>query len=1479
MATSTRIGLDEFTDLSDEFTDFEPTPQAKPQFSMEKGGKASRFANEFTDFSDEFSDIESNEPNESIAKRAAHTPYDVPELTPEQTKKMSPAERLQYVKDLATEREYRQSKGVTKGLLSGATLGLSEKIPGLAPEEGDFLMGFGEFMGSALPISKLYSVLGGPLVKLAAKSPKYANALQSLARMTGFGLTGATYEGAKETIKTGEVPSPDELVKYGAQWAAFDGALQLLGKAAAPFLNKMKSVAETNKIPEREVLNTVMDSLADRKISIEEDPAAAIKAAEDILADYPRKMQSAREERISALKAKEAEAEAKITEPFKQKIENVEGQQKHVIEGRKEEVKRAEESFDKKREQLQERSTDLDREIDTKLETFAEKEEAITSQFESQKEQQIDKLRKQSEKELSAKTRDIEKTITTLEKEIDKRKAKSVKEVAAVESQIVKAKEKGQPTKRLENAKDSLQNKADRHIESLQSAIDKQQQRIDVFRDKAAAALETKIDKIAAKDLPSSALAPIEKGMNTLEKEIAKKKKIIADSETQLAKEKNLKIAELKKDAEAKLKQLEGKKGEIEAKQAERLKLQRAKVYRERHPEIKVTAGKKLPAVRAQAVTEPIIETTGKGAAERIEHPKKGIDKIIEKMNNFVQAAKTPKQSLKRLGEGINEAVFNALAPLEKAEAGVPVPERVSTKIKLAQSVASEIDSVLENGIFSNLTGKFEHGGLKEAYGDLTWKKLSKGLKEGEFSLEDLDAYRTSKIALKRQSEGKKTGIDTKKSVQDIARLKSKYEPIDKRIRDFQKATLVTYGKDLLGKDLIADWNKDYYSPLYRIMEEGKDAILSAGSLKPKQPFKKMVGSERKIIPPSESDPYNAALLIRNARKNDAVLQYRDLVLKGELPGRIKAAKVDPVPAYVLDELGIDSDMKNLAEALYNQTRTDAFTPEVNTLRGWKDGKPFLIEVPEDIYKVFSTLAPQDRSGLAQIFSTTNRLFSRGISMAPRKFVSIMSRDALSSLVYSKTGSNPLSVVEALSDIHKASPVYKEFLAMGGDVYASRLAERIDRAKKIEDLITPGKEGILVPFEKMGDYLRKYSESLGDISLAVPLGEYKRALAKYGSTPEGRIMAAMEARRVTYDPTRKGGSKIVRDIGNFVPFWNVSLQDMSMLGRNLDTPSAWAKGIVAISTPTLLLKMANENNPDYQDLNAVDKAAFWHLYFGDKHLRVPIPWLLGTTFKVAAEGFYETVQDMRNKGDKRAAEAWKGLYSNFTENLSGSLPPIAKAYIETATGKSPMSPLSAILGTESRAPDVIPRRLENLPAKYQVTAKTSQLARQFGDLWGVSPVKLERMIKNFGGNVATDLLALTDEIAYFSGMAEDERPEQREANYLLLGNFVSNSPTSRTKYANEFYSLLNEARESKAAERLIKSKGIIDPELNEIQYRGTPLFKYNSEISKLFKAMRAAEENKALSGAEKKEKLDGYQVKINALYKKAVEQARKAAKD
>ena len=188
-------------------------------------------------------------------------------------------ERMEQAEELNREREMRQSKGFTKGALSGLTLSASEHIPGLKPDEEDLMVGLGEAVGSYLPIAKLYNFIGKPLVNLAAKSPIARQGLMALARMTGFGATGATYKAGKELVQ-GEVPTAAELGKEAATWAAIDAVLQSVGLGIA-FQQSVGRIAEQEGMTSKEVLGKLWDATKrrfKRPIHAEEISQAEVEA-------------------------------------------------------------------------------------------------------------------------------------------------------------------------------------------------------------------------------------------------------------------------------------------------------------------------------------------------------------------------------------------------------------------------------------------------------------------------------------------------------------------------------------------------------------------------------------------------------------------------------------------------------------------------------------------------------------------------------------------------------------------------------------------------------------------------------------------------------------------------------------------------------------------------------------------------------------------------------------------------------------------------------------------------------------------------------------------------------------------------------------------------------------------------------------------------------------------------------------------------
>ena len=233
------------------------------------------------------------------------------EIPREDLKKMSASERYEYAQELNLHREYMQSKGTTKGLISGLTFGLSEKIPALKPQEGEHGALFGEFLGSVLPIEGLAKVISWPLLKLAGSSPVYKKGLEAFARITGMGATGATYEGIKETFKTGELPSAEDLAKHGAAWAALETVLQGAGMLGR-FISKMREAGGSTV----EKVNELMS-----KVNLNENNPEVLKEQLDkaINEVFPERKQLSAEE-VTAAKDKVYEEIGQLPDGNKKKL-------------------------------------------------------------------------------------------------------------------------------------------------------------------------------------------------------------------------------------------------------------------------------------------------------------------------------------------------------------------------------------------------------------------------------------------------------------------------------------------------------------------------------------------------------------------------------------------------------------------------------------------------------------------------------------------------------------------------------------------------------------------------------------------------------------------------------------------------------------------------------------------------------------------------------------------------------------------------------------------------------------------------------------------------------------------------------------------------------------------------------------------------------------------------------------------------------
>jgi len=124
-----------------------------------------------------------------------------------------------------------------------------------------------------------------PAIGRAAASTVAPRVLESIVRLTQAAATGEATTTTQSLLKTGELPSQEDLVKNGLQWAAVDAILQTLhlgGVLTYDFGRAVNNIAEKEGVPATKVLSELWDAT---KGYVREKFGRDIKVPRDIRAE------------------------------------------------------------------------------------------------------------------------------------------------------------------------------------------------------------------------------------------------------------------------------------------------------------------------------------------------------------------------------------------------------------------------------------------------------------------------------------------------------------------------------------------------------------------------------------------------------------------------------------------------------------------------------------------------------------------------------------------------------------------------------------------------------------------------------------------------------------------------------------------------------------------------------------------------------------------------------------------------------------------------------------------------------------------------------------------------------------------------------------------------------------------------------------------------------------------------------------------
>lgn len=652
--------------------------------------------------------------------------------------------------------------------------------------------------------------------------------------------------------------------------------------------------------------------------------------------------------------------------------------------------------------------------------------------------------------------------------------------------------------------------------------------------------------------------------------------------------------------------------------------------------------------------------------------------------------------------KALNDVYTKAVDELNPLKDLVEEVER-QTGEKIAFDDNPYMQAWLARGWVGKAETLIEHGAPE--HGIKSLKDILKGIGEKEHkefsaylvALHDLDLHKNKQKATFDYTEdaavlGKHAGNER---FQKAAAAIYKYQ-------DYMLQMLVKEG--MLTAKAYHTMRKMYphYIPFFRDMSDaGMQSFLSGGKgfVDVSSPVKRFKGSTRDIIDPLES-------IVKNT------FQFYNAVERNHV-GRTFAK--------LADKNGVGQIVERVNG---NKAKTD------NTFNVWENGEKVTYETTPELIQTMRMLDKDQSNMVAKILSYPANWLRAGATLSPEFILRNPVRDMIGASIYSKHGFIPvvdtfkglalfLKKGELYWDYMKSGAAHAAMVSLDRDYLGGQLRDIMSRDSKVTKLIKN-------PLE----VLRAMSEAT---EMATRLAEFDNARKGYtgiGNRLFGKDRkpltareAALESRDITLDFSRRGSH--TKKANQVIAFFNATIQGADKMARAFkeDPRGMTVKTMLYITLPSILLWYMNKDDERYQELPQWEKDTFWIIPGKENMYRVPKPFEAGVLFGTSFERMLQYFDDVKNN---RKSVGFKGFGDRVIDSLAPSFMPTAMIpVVEAMTNYSLF-----------RQRNIIPQSQENLPARLQYGANTSELAKFVGDKINVSPYIVDNTIRGYGGGLA-----------------------------------------------------------------------------------------------------------------------------------------------
>jgi hypothetical protein len=207
-----------------------------------------------------------------------------------------------------------------------------------------------------------------------------------------------------------------------------------------------------------------------------------------------------------------------------------------------------------------------------------------------------------------------------------------------------------------------------------------------------------------------------------------------------------------------------------------------------------------------------------------------------------------------------------------------------------------------------------------------------------------------------------------------------------------------------------------------------------------------------------------------------------------------------------------------------------------------------------------------------------------------------------------------------------------------------------------------------------------------------------------------------------------------------IPFFNAQIQSLNVLYKALRGKLPFNEKLkiqeklltrgAMLAGVSLAYASMMQDDEAYKNATPDQKYANWFIRVPgvDEPVRLPIPFEIGYIFKALPEALYNSM--VNEHGSEEAVKAFKQiLLQTIPGGTSYGLPAAIKPLVEVGLGKSFYT-----------GRDILSEHEKGLLPQDQFRTNTSEAAKIFGNVTGISPIMLEQLVQGYTGSMGLAML-------------------------------------------------------------------------------------------------------------------------------------------